>query len=107
MRTTRVTPSYISQSLTVSTKTEAMLMQVGGKNYFIEYPTNKIPHPEKLKQRGNIVSEVPPETFETLKQCFLEYLSNKKRSPFLHAPSYVYGYCEAKGIDCLELDILQ
>lgn len=95
----RVTPDYLSQSLTVSVKTEAMLMQIEEKYYFIEYPTNKIPNPSDMFKKDNIINEVGNIRFIILKECFESYLELKQYSNFLHAPSFIYGWCYSKGFD--------
>jgi hypothetical protein len=102
----RIIPEYISQSVTVSTKTEAMLMKIKDKQYFIEYRTNLPPIPENLKVRGNIISEVSAENFEILKKCFEEFITVKTKKPWLHAPSYIYGYCYSQGLNLESLGIL-
>lgn len=101
------TPDYISQSLTVSTKTQAMLMQIDNKCMFIEYPTNILPHPDKLDDKRNIVSVVDCETFSKLKSMFDSFDKLKRSHAYLHAPSFIFGYCSAVGIDCYGFNILQ
>lgn len=102
----RIIPDYISQSITVSVKTEAMLIQIKDKFYFVEYKTNLLPKPENLKERGNIVSEVNQDQFSTLKKCFEHYIMLKMKKPWLHAPSFVHGYCVDQGLELDTLGIL-
>lgn len=96
----RVTPLYISQSLTVSVKTQAFLLQLEDGNYFIEYPTNKIPHPANFKNERKVRWEkVCDNTFTSLKEMFDTYIELHKTKPFLHAPSFIVGWCRGEGLD--------
>lgn len=102
----RIIPDYISQSITVSTRTEAMLIQIKEKPFFIEYKTNLPPKPENLKEKGNIVSELSEVDFETIKQGINNYTQLKIKKPWLHAPSFLYGHCVNQGLDLESLNIL-
>lgn len=102
----RITPEYISQSLTVSTQTEAMLVKLNHKHYFIEYPTNLPPSLSKLGSKGEVVSMINQTEFLTLKKCIEDFVHLKSKSPFLHAPSFILGACSVKGIDLYKLNIL-
>ena len=102
----RITPEYISQSITVSTKTEAMLLTFNHKHYFVEYPTNLPPILSKLGRRGEIVSLINNTEFLTLKKCIEDFVHLKSKSPFLHAPSFIIGGCTVKGISLFDLGIL-
>lgn len=106
MRELLNTPEYISQSITVSTKTEAMLIKIGGMYHFIEYPTNMPPNPSKLLKRGNYISNVTEEDFTILIECFEKYTLLKQENPFLHAPSFMYGWCYSKGFNLKDNKIL-
>jgi chitinase len=103
----RVISDYISQSVTVSTKTEAMLIQIEDKHYFIEYKTNLPPIPENLHKKGDIVSLVDKETFEVLKLCFDKYTTLRSTQPWLHAPSFIKGFLLSQGINPDDKNILK
>lgn len=102
----RVIPDYISNSVTVSSRTEAMLIQIKQDYYFIEYPTNLPPIPENLKVKNNKLVKLELSDFEILKDCFNNYLSLKMKKPWLHAPSYFHGYCYSQGLDLENSNIL-
>lgn len=102
----RITPEYMSQSLTVSTRTEAMLVKVDNKYYFIEYPTNRPPNFSKLGSNGEVVSQINLTEFNVLFYCIEEFISLKKKHHFLHAPSFIIGACKALCIDLESLNIL-
>ena len=103
----RITPEYISQSITVSTRTEAMLITLNHKHYFVEYPTNVPPVLSKLgSKKGETISLINHMEFLTLKKCIEDFVHLKSKSPFLHAPSFIIGACSVKGIDLYKLNIL-
>ena len=95
----RITPDYISQSLTVSLKTEAMLMKIKDKHYFIEYPVNILPNPRNLFVKGNRVVLVTDKQFELLKTCFEDYINIKQVKPFIHAPTFIIAYLLFNSVD--------
>lgn len=95
----RVTPLYVSQSITVSVRTEAFLLKLEDGNYFIEYPTNRIPCPSSFKlDKKNKWFKVTDDEFESLKLMFYTYIDTYKQKPFLHAPSFIVGWCKKEGL---------
>ena len=99
--------TYVSSSVTLSLQTQAMLMTVGERNYFIEYPRNLLPNPNHLKQSGNLVSEITEKgAWEVLKDCFITYDEYKPILNYLHAPSFLFAYCLTHGVNLIDLKIL-
>lgn len=93
--------NYISQSLTVSVRTEALLLDVNSEYYFIEYPTNKLPNPSTFKQDKKIkYTQLPHEDFLSLGAAFISYEHLHTKKPFLHAPSFIIGWCQNEGLSC-------
>jgi hypothetical protein len=101
----RITPDYVSHSLTVSLKTEALLLQIKDKFMFIEYPVNIIPHPSNLDVRGNRIVYVSKEHFDLLKECFTKYANIKQTKSFCHAPTFIISYLLANNVDADLLDL--
>lgn len=102
----RIIPDYISQSLTVSTRTEAMLIKIKDKCYFVEYPTNKPPSPSNLFQSCNKVTLLTEWQFKTICGAFEAFIDKKVTLYYLHAPSYLHGHCGGVGIDLVGIGIL-
>ena len=105
MRTTNTVAEYMSQSLTASVSTEVVLMIVKGKYYFVEYPTNKFPSPKSVveKQSPNRVVLLEGDTFDKLTYMVRQYCSMKKEMSYLHAPSFINGWCAANSLTHLKL----
>lgn len=99
----RTTLKYISQSFSISTKTEAILIHFKDKYCFIEYPTNMMPNISDIENKRNLITWVNEEQFEKLKVCFVEYVNLKQKCHYLHAPSFIQGYCANNDLSDLGL----
>lgn len=94
-----------SNPLTVSVKTEAMLMKTKDGNYFVEFPTNKLPRTVNfLINKKNRVTVLSEEDYESLSKAFTSFKELHNTKPFLHAPSFLIGWCESEGLKCNILD---
>lgn len=94
-----------SNPLTVSVKTEAMLMKTKDGNYFVEFPTNKLPRTVNfLINKKNKVTALSEEEYKSLSRAFTVFRETHNIKPFLHAPSFLIGWCESEGLKCGILD---
>ena len=99
------TPDYLSNSLTVSTKTEAMLVYIKGLYCFVEYPTNRPPSINSILDESGggreriYVSYISEINFTILQDAFCRYEELKQIVGFLHTPSFLYGWCYSRGFD--------
>lgn len=94
-----------SNQLTVSVRTEAILLHTDLGYYFVEYPTNKLPSTKNFKVSSkNLVTQLDEKSYISLKRAFQQFKDLHRTKPFLHAPSYLIGWCESEGLDCKILD---
>lgn len=94
----RKTILSVTSSLTASTSTEMLCMQIQEetgdvKYYFIEYPTNIPPNHYNINARGNVVKELSKDDFLIISESFELFCNLKRNKPYLHAPSFIQGYC--------------
>ena len=92
----------LSNSLTVSTTTEALCMEISKegtsevKRYFIEYPPNVLPNHRNLTVRGNRLVELTHLEYDTLSLAIKSFEVSKQEHPYLHAPTYLIAYITLK-----------
>jgi len=99
----------LSNSLTVSTTTEALCMEISKgedmtkKMYFIEYPTNIPPNHRNLFVRGNRIVELTTWEYDNITQAIKDFQEKRMEYNFLHAPSFLIGYLNEKSLSTLKL----
>ena len=98
---------YHSQAFVSSFKKQSMLMTIKGKHYFIEFPQNLFPNPNKIKDKKNIVSEVDSDTMEVLKQGFEMFDASFRKHNYLRLADFLRGYCLGKGVNLEDFKILE
>lgn len=98
---------YHSQAYVTSIKKQAMLMTIEGKHYFIEFPQNIFPNPNKFKIAKNTVSLIDENLMQILKKGFEEFGSSYPKYPYLRFPDFIRGYCLAKGVMLENFNILE
>lgn len=100
----------MSNSLTSSVRKEMMLVRLDdespcGKCYFVEYPTNLLPKTKELDNFEGAV-EIPRFDYDKLRKAFHAYTQNLTSGMyFLHAPTFIYSYMLAIGVDLREYGI--
>lgn len=94
-----------SNPLTVSVRTEAMLIKTKEGNYFVEFPTNKLPRTtDFLVNKKNKVTILDEDEYKSLSKAFTTFKELHNTKPFLHAPSFLIAWCESEGLKCNMLD---
>lgn len=97
----RINVHYLSQSITVSVKTEALLLHTDEGHFFLEYPTNRVPSVSTFKLDKKVkFCKLTEEEFLSLGAAFITYESLHTTKPFLHAPSFLIGWCQSEGLSC-------
>lgn len=98
---------YHSQAFVSSFKKQSMLMTIKGKHYFIEFPQNLFPNPNKIKDKKNIVSEVDSDTMDVLKQGFEMFDASFRKHNYLRLADFLRGYCLGRGVNLEDFKILE
>ena len=101
----------MTPSLTASIKTEMMCLKVKTpndeiKHYFVEYPTNVPPDVNNLISKGNFVKELSVCNFNILKLAITSYIGSRQECDYLHTPTYIISFCNAKGYEILKEGLL-
>lgn len=99
----------LSNSLTVSTTTEALCMEISKgedapkKMYFIEYPTNIPPNHRNLFVRGNRIVELTHWEYHNVSQAIEAFQEKRLEYSYLHAPTFLIGYLNKPSLSTLKL----